>query len=277
MTASERMWRAHLADTKPTRPQLAPPDDVSRGMVERLYALALRNNAEKDGAVGLKWDVAGRCQHPVERTLYARPPNETVVPVVRLPKTQTDKPTATPLSVTMHFRCRKCNRCRAYRSYIWRMRGQAEWQASVRTWQLTLTLKPELQNRALMQARVRLRNAAVEYDRLSFIEQFRELTKETNPLVTRYIKRIRRANEDARCAILVVVEYHKTGLPHYHVLLHEKDPDRPFRHADIRKSWIANGFFHGKLIEADRVWYSTKYLSKNLAARVRASRFYGET
>jgi hypothetical protein len=78
---------------------------------------------------------------------------------------------------------------------------------------------------------------------------------------------------------LLVAEAHKTGLPHYHALIHEVDPERPVRSRILRQQWTL-GFSQCKLVaqgdETKSASYVAKYLAKSAAARVRASQGYGQ-
>lgn len=115
--------------------------------------------------------------------------------------------------------------------------------------------------------------------------------------VTRWLKRVRkRCCEEWQAQGLelsggeiryfLVVERHVSGEPHWHVLLHETSELKP-----IRNDWLCKpprdkpapqtdarwhlGFSNFKLIGLERATYPTKYLTKSLLARVRASLRYG--
>lgn len=103
-----------------------------------------------------------------------------------------------------------------------------------------------------------------------FLARSAELLRE----VQLYIKRLRKK---ARFRYLVVVEAHESGLPHVHFLLHETH-DAPVRHAALKAQW-PHGFIDAKLVEPSdtrAAAYVSKYLSKSVLARVRASERYGE-
>jgi hypothetical protein len=77
---------------------------------------------------------------------------------------------------------------------------------------------------------------------------------------------------------LLVAEAHKSGLPHYHLLVHEHDESKPVRARHLKETWRL-GFSDVKLVaqgeESRRAAYAAKYLTKSALARVRASVGYG--
>lgn len=159
-----------------------------------------------------------------------------------------------------------CDECLRYRARIWRDRAAVEIAQSQRTWLWTLTLRPEEQYRALAEG---LRDASEEqrksdWDlRVSVIQRW----------LTLCLKRIRK-NSGARIRYLAVYEAHKSGMPHVHVLLHERNS--AVRKGLIQGEW-PHGFTNCRLVkDVNSALYVTKYLSKAMAARVRASLRYGK-
>lgn len=78
---------------------------------------------------------------------------------------------------------------------------------------------------------------------------------------------------------MIAVERHKSGEPHFHLLVHETNPAVP-----ITGKWLEHQWWHGfskmKLAEKTHAWYVAKYMAKegsSVGLRVRASRKYGET
>lgn len=148
--------------------------------------------------------------------------------------------------------------------------------------------------RALSRARRSVDAQGVDYETLSADEQFDLLTRETSRLVTLYFKRLRKGEigdrtrdglqtgetaswqfPPASFRYMVVAEAHKSGLPHYHVLLHELAGCQPVRKAAIKRHWSA-GFSDAKLVHDERAaTYAAKYLGKAGLVRVRASIGYG--
>lgn len=128
----------------------------------------------------------------------------------------------------------------------------------------------------LYRAAIRLSKSGVKIDALSGDEQFAERETESFRELQKWLKRIRK-NSGSAIRYLAITEKHKSGLPHYHVLLHEVDPERPVRYdRHLRASW-ALGFAHFKLVpDAKAAVYVVKYVSKSPVARVRASAHYGD-
>ncbi len=146
-----------------------------------------------------------------------------------------------------------------------------------RTWFLTLTLSPQWHSTMANRARLRLARQSVDFETLTPATQFAERNREIGREITLYIKRVRkRAGVPLRYCL--VAEKHKSGLPHYHALVHEVDFDNPVRSSILRKEWKL-GFSQCKLVaqgdEAKTANYVAKYLSKDAASRVRASVGYG--
>ena len=98
--------------------------------------------------------------------------------------------------------------------------------------------------------------------------------REISVEITLMLKRMRKAGMQFRYCI--VMEAHASGLPHYHLLLHEFGDQ--ISHAKLTPLWVF-GFSRWKLAEDNRhaSVYAAKYLSKNSEARVRASLYYGKT
>jgi hypothetical protein len=134
---------------------------------------------------------------------------------------------------------------------------------SCRTWFGTLTLSPEQHYLASIRA------GSTEFARRH---------KEISVDLTKYLKRLR-WDSGAAFRYCLVVEAHKSGLPHYHMLLHETDPGSAVRYRTLKGQW-QHGFSAWKAVDPEEVdprmaWYAAKYLSKSSLARVRASKDYG--
>lgn len=164
---------------------------------------------------------------------------------------------------------------------MWNVRATYESQRAIRTWFGTLTFAPEYHQRALARARQRCSRQGFDYDTQTDEQKFAGLWRELSKLVTLYIKRLRKGDASrkmypAQFRYLLVVEAHKTGLPHAHMLVHETDAEYPAREAALSAQWL-HGFSKWRLVgEDDRaVAYVCKYVAKSAAARVRASARYG--
>lgn len=231
--------------------------------VRSLMLVALRSGGVRKSLSLVEWDVSGDCQSPRERSHEARPMRRGDGTVK-----------GTGLAVAMTVRCRTCDKCRAIRRKVWSARARAEVQSSVRTWFLTLTLRPEEHYRHLCQARLKADRATEDFEKLSPSEQFRRRVDSISPEITKYLKRVREQS-GAPLRYLLVAEAHKSGAPHFHMLVHETDVDRPVTHRVLTEQWRL-GFTNAKLCTSPAMaTYLCKYLSKSNAARVRASLRYG--
>lgn len=180
-----------------------------------------------------------------------------------------------PLELNLHTRCRRCDKCRQARSSEWSFRATQETALSQRTWFATLTLSPAAHARALAEARVREDRQGVDFDSLPRNEQFALLHRAISVEITKYLKRVRFESK-ANIRYLFVAEAHKSGLPHYHALVHERPGSPPVLYKTLQDQWHL-GFSQFKLAKDPRAAaYLCKYLSKDAAARVRASVGYGK-
>lgn len=270
----------------------------------RLFTKALAAGAIRKGVSRAEWDLSGRCAAPVPREIHVRPgaderdqedvkadafvasvlaafPGATVVRDTASPDRRRSRAkylsvqrgTKIPLTLLMHLRCRKCDWCRKQRATMWRIKAQNETRAAARTWFGTLTLCPAAHQTMVSRARVRLSEQGVDFDAVPLGEQFQLRHKECSIEITKYLKRIRKES-GAQFRYLLVAEHHKSGLPHYHLLVHEKCSG-DIKHATLSKQWLL-GFEKWRVVNDLReATYLCKYLSKTNIARVRASFCYG--
>lgn len=175
-----------------------------------------------------------------------------------------------PMSQRCLVRCRKCDACMKHRSRLWTARAMDETRMSTRTWFGTLTLAPDRQTWARYAALKRLG------ERESLITEEAVFAMSVSLIgdeITKFLKRVRKA---APFRYLLVTEAHKSGLPHFHLLIHEYAGSITKRKLDA--SW-RYGFSQFRLINVGdeaRVGYVCKYLSKSVLTRVRASKDYGQ-
>jgi hypothetical protein len=131
----------------------------------------------------------------------------------------------------------------------------------------------------MLLASKRLAGSGVTFEQLSQAEQFGERHREINRELTTWIKRVRHES-GSNIRYMLTAEAHKSGLPHYHMLLHEGGEDQPVRASTIKGQWKL-GFSQCKLVAQDQekraAAYVSKYLSKDARSRVRASVGYGHT
>lgn len=199
--------------------------------------------------------------------------------------------------VKRHVRCRKCSPCLRARSAYWALAGVHQTElASGRTWFGTLTLSPSTEAALTLRAReknpqstadwflteertywCRKRKANITVLAYPCDLRFKLVCAEMYLEVQRYFKRLRK---EGHCfTYLAVFEQHKTGLPHVHLLVHEQGAE--IRKARLQAQWDRFGFSNFKLVGAKRsktpeqaAWYVSKYLSKSMLTRVKASQNY---
>lgn len=179
------------------------------------------------------------------------------------------------LTLRMETQCRQCPECLKDRQRLWMARARQEFSTSVRTWLGTLTLSPESHYTALSRARWLSSRSGDEFELLSEKQQYAYRHRAISPWLTLWLKRVRKEVGSRSFRYLLVAEAHKSGLPHFHVLIHEQRVDAPVRKRTLTDQW-PHGFSKFKLCEdADGATYAAKYLSKDAMARVRASGAYG--
>lgn len=229
-----------------------------------------RIRSYSDGSLSrtVEWDVSGSCQSPVRVELHARAERRK-----RERWLEVSEGTNLPNFLEMEVRCRRCDACLRYRAMKWRYKAMSEWRLSRRTWLATLTINPDTWFRTLTTARLACHRQGIDFDALPVQEQFSELDGLVYDDIQKWLKRLRK-NSGVAVRYLCITEAHKSGVPHWHLLLSE--PDQPLRYdTDLKGSWPL-GFSSFKLVrDARGAGYVCKYLSKNMLARVRASKWYG--
>lgn len=270
------------------------------GDVKSLMAKALAHGARRTSVCSCTWDISGDCESPYLTEIVGRPAGREswraalhrTVHGLSDPREQRSfgpwtmrrdlrrvtvrGNTEVPLTVELWTRCRKCAACCNQRAKLWRARAYEEARAAPRTWFGTLTVNPGNAHLLMSATRKRLADQGVDLDTLPAAERFRERCRELGREVQLFLKRLRKQTK-APIRYLCVVERHKSGEPHLHMLVHEVSPDLPVRHAQLTQQW-ALGFTQWKLIADVRsAGYVTKYVAKDSVARVRASKRYGAT
>lgn len=237
-----------------------------KSQVARVLSAGMGRGLEFKTPITAAWDIAGQCLNPREFRMDAAASRLSGERLVRAP--------GRPYSVVLTVRCRACEWCLRQRAARWAFRAVEEIDAHVRTWFATFTFTP--QNHVVMRAMTsrRLARGGTDFALLSATEQHVELSREYGAEITKYFKRIRK-NSDAPLRYILVQEPHKSGLPHFHALIHEVDATRPIRHRTLSTGWKL-GFSKFKLCEGSKTaWYVAKYLTKSAWTRVRASKWYG--
>lgn len=242
--------------------------------LDQLYKLMAR--AKREGALPsgdlpnvLEWDVSGTCQTPVRRLEHARGESRDV----QTPKWRHNPGSA---SLIMTVPCRKCEACMRFKAQQWYFRAREELRRAPRTWFGSLTMSPENHFRCLLEVSQKLRDGGTLPSDINDAEMFRLRSAWMGARATEYFKTLRKTR-DASFRYVLVTECHKSGLPHLHLLLHETDESRPVRKTTLQEEWTL-GFSSFKLVDTDprAAGYVTKYISKSMMARVRASIGYGE-
>lgn len=203
---------------------------------------------------------ATKCERPFDMHMFGYPDELLVSHGIEANAVATQR---------VYVRCRKCPACLKQRARMWTARAIAETRVSTRTWFGTLTLSPDRQTWA-------------KYSALGVIERrvgdatpdevFKQTVKVLNVELTLFLKRLRKVSP---FRYLLVTEAHKSGLPHFHMLVHEFGPRLTKR--DLEAKWRF-GFSHWRLLDDGNpaaCGYACKYLSKSALTKVRASEAYG--
>lgn len=234
-----------------------------------LFTRALEAGAVRTGMVSARWDISGNCRSPYTTEIRGRPATEGAKMVIIGPGTKVS------YFLEILTRCRHCDKCLRHRAYKWRTRALEEVRLSSRTWFGTLTVSPENHFLALSRCRLKASRSGVDFDRLPERERWLRLVSEHGKDLTKYVKRLRK-NSQVAIRYLVIAERHKSGLPHFHMLVHERGEE--IKHKMLSEQWKL-GFEKWRLtsaLEPQQALYLCKYLSKSLDARVRASQGYGQ-
>lgn len=255
------------------------PRMIHHDRMVNLFRRALDGGAIRKSLSSAEWHIEGNCTDPWQTTVMGRPAThkETGDPF-RPDKWFSYVPgKAMFMSLDIFTRCRKCEKCRKARSYEWRCRVRNEVARAGRSWFGTLTMTPEVQYRMLSLARAHAASRSIPWNDESPEYRFRMLADTSLKEVTKYVKRIR---HHARVPIrtLCVTEKHKSGLPHFHMLVHEVEL-KPVTHRILSTQWNL-GFEKWRLVPFDRpkdAEYLCKYLTKSAETRIRASVNYGKS
>lgn len=259
--------------------------------IERQYSTIgklLEHGAKRTSAASFAFDAAGKCANPKYIEVRGAPSGAFgVVPVkfaddagrrVFHDKTiVVDGPFSQgPLYLDGRVRCRKCGWCKQQRAKDWTLRASTEIKVSVRTWFATLTLRPDRAHYFLECARERRFRAGVDLDADKADERFRQWCHEIGKELQLFMKRVRK-NSAADLRHLFVFEPHKSGYPHVHGFIHECSRENSVTKRTLEKAWHL-GHSKFRLVQHDAArpaYYITKYLTKDLSAKPRASVHYG--
>lgn len=234
-----------------------------------LFTHAIQLGAVRTGMSSARWHISGNCTNPYTTEVRGRPAKEGSKMVIIGPGQKIS------YFLDIVTRCRHCSKCLQHRAWKWRTRALEEVRLSSRTWFGTLTVAPENHFLALSRVRYACAQAQVDFDRLPERERWLRLVGEHGKDLTKYVKRLRK-NSQVSIRYLIVAERHKSGLPHFHMLVHERGEE--IKHKMLSEQWRL-GFEKWRLtpaLEPKAALYLCKYLSKSLDARVRASQAYGQ-
>lgn len=242
---------------------------MSLKTLRHLQARALRAGATRHSITTVEWDISGSCQRPGTRELVAHE-------YARYDKANSNWSRSRGFArLILHTRCRKCEMCLRLKSYEWRNKITFECREAPRTWFVTFTLSPQEHNLAWLRSVQRLRKSGWDPREIDVTREFKERSREFGFLLTKFFKRLRK-NSGRTFRYVLVVEPHKSGLPHFHALIHDSTGKLTYR--DITGEWTHLGFAGCKLIDLTpekAPAYITKYVMKYSLARIRASLHYG--
>lgn len=231
--------------------------------VATLAKTALAAGGRRISPTTIEWDVSNGCSSPAIMEFHGRPPAEDGEKYVHIARGMKHT-----LHVEMWVACRKCERCLRRRRRLWTMRAAQEVTMAKRTWFVTLTLRPG--QRYLCECIAKTRD--VEYEQRAQDVQDQERFAVIVEEIQRFLKRIRK-NSGAKLRYILVQELHKSGEPHYHLLVHEVSGT--LTKSVLQAGWRW-GFSQAKLADPKTAIYVCKYLTKGQGARVRASLGYGK-
>lgn len=239
-----------------------------------LFIRAMNGGGVRKSQTHIVWNIAGSCRNPYWTEVKGRPRTGDIW---RPDKYFIFTGGISTLRVDIGTRCRECDNCRKARSNEWRFRVREELRRAARSWFGTLTLSPVAHYRVMSEARHAAAARHVRWEELSDEERFKRLAATSLKEVTKYIKRVR-AQSKVPLRYIVVTERHKSGLPHFHMLVHEVEL-KPVTHRILSTQW-GLGFEKWRLVPFDDLKageYLCKYLTKDASTRIRASQLYGQS
>lgn len=215
----------------------------------------------------VEWNVAGKCTAPIHMEL--RGVQHDLYGHVEARELQ--HPTR---YIDMEVPCRKCANCLWRKALHWMHRSSMEIEVSPRTWLVTLTFNATIRARIRMGAIQAV--GAEAFGQLSREQRSKKLADQANKYVTLWMKRVRK-DTGPGVRYVSVIELHKDGTPHGHLLVHEAREGQVL-HRNLTDQWTY-GFSNAKLVEDGPIAarYVAKYLAKSPISRVRASVGYGQT
>ena len=170
--------------------------------------------------------------------------------------------------------CRQCKKCLERRRRHWQARIVKELRQADRSWFGTLTIEPENAFLASLRAQKEAARRGVLWTDITEKERFNATVNALSVDISLFLKRVRK-NSGAHVRYCLVAESHKSGVPHFHAVIHHRVV--PVRHKTLKDAWRL-GFSDFKLVDENTkvARYIAKYLAKALGSRVRASARYGD-
>ena len=247
---------------------LAPPQEGQKGTLGRVPAWRFDLRPQDQATVTMAVNLALRGKQ-LSRTEFhdpAKPYCDSPVLIGRRVSSRNGAVTQS-LEISQFGPCRKCPKCLQFKQMRWRERCLYEIAIAPRTWFVTLTISP-----------VHMAGIYAEAHQLTKPHAFgQRLERAAYKHVAAYLDRVRKA---AKCKIRYLSIYERGsegGRSHYHLLLHEVDG--PVVKSILESRWRSN--VHARLVGTDdagkRASYLTKYITKSLDIRPRASVGYGKT
>lgn len=168
----------------------------------------------------------------------------------------------------MYVRCRKCVACRREAARMWEQRANVEHTKVGRTWFGTWTISPKVVDAWQLADAEAIATRGLSDEKAAFA--LREATvARAQREFTLMFKKFRKMGAD--CRYLLVTEYHKSGAPHFHALIHT----RVLTYRQLKSGWT-HGFTNFKLVtDRAQLAYVSKYVRKFTNGRVRSSLRYG--
>lgn len=242
-----------------------------------LFLRAINGGARRLSMSAVEWDISGNCTAGFHTHIEGRPRDAGSGPFHE-GRWHTFTGKSMSMRVTLITRCRKCGNCRKARANEWRFRAREELRRAARSWFGTLTLSPVEQYRILCEARQHAHSQSVDWRTLDAEERFKRVANTGLKEVTKYIKRVRKQS-GVPLRYICVTERHKSGLPHYHLLVHEVEL-KPVTHKILSTQW-RRGFEKWKLVPHEDLGgagYIAKYLTKSVTGvRLHCSQRYGKS
>lgn len=243
----------------------------------KLFTRALANpTGRRLGPTTAEVDMSAGCESPVVVEYVGR--RETFI--LRRHVTDFEGPAFSrpdqweSVSVIIHCKCRQCDTCLRKRRQHWWFRAKHETALAPRTWFATLTFNDQALFKCELEAKRNALRRGVDFDTLSEDAKRKRILDRAGADVTLWFKRLRKSS-GVPLRYLVVSEYGgEHGRLHFHALIHEVQIHKHVKYDLLRKQWRC-GFSTFKLADPKAPSYVAKYISKDAAARVRASQRYG--